>query len=167
MLKKLEDDIGGGIVPVISVIPSSSDIGTYVATVDGVQIRLSTAERTLVDSVIYTETMGGAGEALLWLKTGINKGLSYVDLSRVLEHVYPRYRSVVARFGFLMSLAIEETDAKQETVRFLAKIGKLVSDSLPTYGWGPQESGAAYFRKWRLHVGRNYMDQLKESPGYE
>ena len=114
MPKKLEDNIGGEIMPVISVIPSNPDIGTSVATVDGVQIRLSTAERTLVDSVIYTETMGGAGEALLWLKTGMNKGISYVDLSRVLEHVYPHYRSVVARFGFLMSSAIEEIDAKPE-----------------------------------------------------
>ena len=167
MLNKLEDNIGGEIMPVISVIPSNPDIGTSVATVDGVQIKLSTAERTLVDSVIYTETMGGAGEALLWLKTGMNKGISYVDLSRVLEHVYLHYRSVVARFGFLMSSAIEEIDAKPESERFLAKIGKLVSASHATYSWGPQESGTEYFRKWRIHVGRNYMEQLKEATGYE
>ena len=167
MLNKLEDNIGGEIMPVISVIPSNPDIGTSVATVDGVQIKLSTAERTLVDSVIYTETMGGAGEALLWLKTGMNKGISYVDLSRVLEHVYLHYRSVVARFGFLMSLAIEETGAKPESEGFLAKIGKLVSASHATYSWGPQESGTEYFRKWRIHVGRNYMEQLKEATGYE
>ncbi len=167
MLKKLEDNIGGEIMPVISVIPSNPDIGTSVATVDGVQIKLSAAERTIVDSLIYTETMGGAGEALLWLKTGMNKGISYVDLSRVLDHVYPHYRSVVARLGFLMSSAIEEIDAKPESERFLTKIGKLVSASQATYSWGPQESGTEYFRKWRIHVGRNYMDQLKEATGYE
>ena len=61
MLKTLENDIGGEIMPVISAIPSNPDIGTSVATVDGVQIKLSTAERTLIDSVIYTETVGGAG----------------------------------------------------------------------------------------------------------
>lgn len=66
-----------------------------------------------------------------------------------------------------MSLAIVETDAKPESGRFLAKIGKLVSASQATYSWGPQESGTEYIRKWRIHVGRNYMDQLKEAPGYE
>ncbi len=60
-------------------------------------------------------------------------------LSRVLEHVYPHYRSVVAGFGFLMNLAIVETDAKPESGRNLAKIGKLVSSSRTTCGWDPLE----------------------------
>ncbi len=75
LLKKAEKDLGGTLTPVAARSGSIMEKGVSQAILDGAQLPISTIERTIVDAVIHTEEIGGAGEALLWTKAALSKSL--------------------------------------------------------------------------------------------
>ncbi|MBX8638430.1 MAG: hypothetical protein KIY11_08775 [Thermoplasmata archaeon] len=167
MLKNEEENLGGELIPVVSNISPLLVRGVSHATIEGTQIPVSTLERTIIDSVIYTEKIGGAGEALTWAKFALNRGVDFNELSRVFDYIYPFVVSVAARLGFLLEMAQEETVTNVPAIKFVKKLEKLLSTTSATYNWGPEKGRTEYFRKWRLHVSRNYLDQFEVISVYE
>ena len=85
MLKKVEKDLGGTLVPVVSRTSAVVYKGVSQSIVEGSQLPVSTIERTIIDSLLYTKEIGGAGEALLWTKAAMSKSIDYTELEQILD----------------------------------------------------------------------------------
>jgi predicted transcriptional regulator of viral defense system len=171
LLKKAEKDLGGTLTPVAARAGSIIEKGVSQAILDGAQLPISTVEKTLVDAVLYTEEIGGAGEALLWTKAAMNKSVDYDELGRIVREVYERINSVAGRFGFLIEAALRERDGNAErrpsADALLSMLGRLAARTRATYNWGPEKIKADYFEKWQLRVSVDYLNQLREASSFE
>jgi len=171
MLGKAEKDLGGTLAPVVA---HTTEVGRGMSQsiIEGSQLPVSTSERTLVDSVLYTKEIGGAGEALLWTRAGMSRSsIDYNELGQVLIKVYARVNSVAARFGFLLEMALSDLEVRAEyrasVNKLLTRLEGLSSKTRATYNWGPEKTSVKYFQKWHLRVSTGYMKQLKEAPRLE
>ena len=171
LLKKAERDLGGTLTPVAARSGSIIERGLSQAILDGAQLPISTIEQTLVDAVLYTEEIGGAGEALLWAKAALSKSVDYDELDRIVHEVHERVNSVAGRFGFLIETALREREGdaerKSSVDALLTTLERLASRTRATYNWGPEKTKAEYFEKWHLHVSVNYLNQLRETSSFE
>ena len=170
MLKRVEDDLGGSLTPVVTRTGTVLDKGVSQAIVDGAQLPVSTLERTIIDSMVYTEEIGGASEALLWAKAALNKGINHDEFDRTLDKVYGKVKSIAARLGFLFETALRERlkgEAKAPVNVLLSRLEKLSAKTRATYNWGPENDKTEYFQRWHLHVTVSYLNQLREVSSYE
>lgn len=171
LLKSAEEDLGGTLTPVAARTSPIIEKGVSQAILDGVQLPISTIERTIVDAVIYTEEIGGAGEALLWTNAALGKSIDYDELDRILHEVHEQVNSVAGRFGFLLERALRGRRGSMERRAYadalLATLGRLVARTRATYNWGPEKTETEYFEKWHLHVSVNYLNQLREASSLE
>lgn len=170
MLKGVEGHLGGSLTPVVARTGSVLDKGLSQAIVDGAQLPVSTLEKTIIDSVTYTEEIGGVGEALLWVKVALNKDIDYDGFTRILAEVHARTKSVAARLGFLLERALRERpkgELKASVNALLIRLEKLSTKTRATYNWGPEKDKAEYFERWHLHVSVGYLNQLEEVSSYE
>ena len=170
MLKRVEEDLGGRLTPIVAHTGSVLDKGVSQAIVDGAQLPVSTLERTIIDSVIYTEEIGGAGEALLWTRAALNKDIDYHEFNRIFAEVYGQAKSVAARLGFLIERALHETQKSKAKVPMnvlLSRLERTSTKTRATYNWGPEKDETEYFQRWHLHVSVSYLNQLREVSSYE
>ena len=171
MLKKVEKDLGGTLVPVVTRTSTVVDKGLSQSIIDGSQLPVSTIERTIIDAVIYTKEIGGAGEALLWTRRALSKSIDYVELEQVATRVYAQVNSVAARLGFLLETTLKDrqvhVERKVAVDKLVAKLEKLATKTRATYNWGPEKTSAEYFQKWHLRVSTAYLKQLKEVSSFE
>jgi predicted transcriptional regulator of viral defense system len=171
LLKKAEKELGGILTPVAARTGSVIEKGVSQAILDGSQLPISTIEKTIVDSVVYTEEIGGAGEALLWMKASLSKSLDYDELDRILQESYERVNSVAARFGFLLDAVPRGGEGNAEwrssVDALLTTLGGLAARTRATYNWGSEKAKAEYFDKWHLHVSVDYLNQLRETSSFE
>ncbi len=171
MLKKAEKDLGGTLTPVVARTGPTIGKGVSQAILDGSQLPISTIERTIIDSVVYTEEIGGAGEALLWIRAALSKPTDYNEFDRILREVYQQINSVAARLGLLFEMALSERRAQGEQKgpidTLLARLQGVMAGTRATYNWGPENNKTEYFDKWHLHVSSTYLDQLRETPSFE
>lgn len=171
MLKKAEKDLGGTLAPVVARTSPIVDKGVSQSILEGAQLPVSTIERTIIDAVVYTEEIGGAGEALLWTKAALSKSIDYNELDQVLYGVYDQVKSAAARLGFLFEMVSDDRLGNGEQGAsmnaLMAKLERLTTRTRATYNWGPEKTRAEYFGKWHLHVSVNYLDQLRETSNFE
>ncbi len=171
LLKRAERDLGGILVPVTTREGSITSKGVSQAVLEGAQLPISTVERTLVDAVLYTEEIGGAGEALLWAKAALSKSIDYEELGRIVQEVYEQVNSVAGRLGFLIEEALGEregnTEQRSSVDALLTTLGRLASGTRATYNWGPEKTKVEYFGRWHLHVSVDYLHQLGEASRFE
>ncbi len=171
LLKKAEKDLGGILVPVPARVGLITGKGVSQAILDGAQLPISTIERTLVDAVLYTGEIGGAGEALLWARAALGKSIDYDELGRIVHEVSERVNSVAGRFGFLIETALRgrggNAERKSSVDVLLTRLERLASRTRATYNWGPEKTKAEYFEKWHLRVSVNYLNELRESSSFE
>ncbi|MHB1868450.1 MAG: type IV toxin-antitoxin system AbiEi family antitoxin domain-containing protein [Nitrososphaerales archaeon] len=171
MLKKAENDLGGTIVPVVTRTSTVIDKGVSQSIVEGSQLMVSTIERTIIDAVVYTKEIGGAGEALLWTKAAMSKSIDYIEFEQVLVKVHAQVNSVAARLGFLLETALSDRQVRIEhkvsVDKLVAKLEGLATKTRATYNWGPEKTSAEYFQKWHLRVSTSYLKQLKEASSFE
>ena len=80
MLEKAEKGLGGTLVPVVAHILVGKGVSQSI--IEGSQLRVSTIERTIIDAVVYTKDIGGAGEALLWTRAAMSKSIDYIESDR-------------------------------------------------------------------------------------
>jgi len=167
MLENKESTIGGVLAPIKSHTPKNMISGISQAVLEGSQLPISGIERTLIDATIYTEEVGGAGEALLWFKTVLSSRqlLSINEFRELLNKVHAQIRSVSARIGFALERAlgdrIASLDVGTEMVDLLEEIQGRMIESGTSYNWGPKADGMVYFERWHLHVSRKYLNQLR------
>jgi predicted transcriptional regulator of viral defense system len=171
LLKRAERDLGGILVPVAARDGLITSKGVSQAVLEGAQLPISTVERTLVDAVLYTGEIGGAGEALLWAKAALSKPIDYEELDRIVQEVYERVNSVAGRFGFLIETALRERDGnagwRSSADALLTTLGTLAARTRATYNWGPEKGKTEYFEKWHLHVSVDYLNQLREASSFD
>jgi predicted transcriptional regulator of viral defense system len=171
LLEKAEKDLGGTLTPVAARSGLTIEKGVSQAILDGAQLPISTVEQTLVDAVLYTEEIGGAGEALLWARAGLSKSVDYGELGRTIHEVFQRVNSVAGRFGFLIETALRAWDGNPErrtsADALLTTLGTLAARTRATYNWGPEKAKSEYFEKWHLHVSVDYLNQLREASSFE
>ncbi|HZW56276.1 MAG TPA: type IV toxin-antitoxin system AbiEi family antitoxin [Nitrososphaerales archaeon] len=164
MLNRFEKELGGTLVPVLSRA-GMSDKGVSQSIFEGSQLPISTIERTIVDTVIYTKEIGGAGEALTWARAALSKSIDYAELEQIAKKAYSSVKSVAVRLGFLLETASSEkphdevTDALEKLV---GELEELVSKTRATYNWGREKRGSRYVEKWHLRVSSSYLRQLRE-----
>ena len=162
MLNKFEKELGGTLVPVLSRI-EGVDKGVSQSIIEGSQLPISTIERTVVDAVIYTKEIGGAGEALIWARAALNKPIDYTELQQIAQKTYSSVKSLAARLGFLLETASSEKPPdKVGFEKLLGKLEELVSKTRATYNWGGEKTAAKYVEKWHLRVSSSYLRQLRE-----
>ncbi len=171
LLTRAEGDLGGILVPVAARDGLITSKGVSQAVLEGAQLPISTVERTLVDAVLYTEEIGGAGEALLWARAALSKPIDYEELGRVVQEVYERVSSAAGRLGLLIETALGEREGKAERKpsldALLTRLGKLASRTRATYNWGPEKTKTEYFEKWHLRVSVNHLSQLREASSFD
>ena len=171
MLKKSEKDLGGTLTPIVARTGPAIGKGVSQAILDGSQLPISTIERTIIDSVVYTEEIGGAGEALLWVRAALSKPIDYDEFDRILREAYRQINSVAARLGLLLETVLTERPAqgqqKGSIDALLKNLRGLMAGTRATYNWGPQKGTTEYFAKWRLHVSSSYLDKLRETSSFE
>jgi predicted transcriptional regulator of viral defense system len=171
LLKKAEKDLGGTLTPVAARSGSIIEKGVSQAILEGAQLPISTIEQTLVDAVLYTEEIGGAGEALLWTKGALNKSVDHDELGRIIHGVYQQVNSIAGRFGFLIETALRERDGnagwRSSADALLTTLGTLAARTRATYNWGPEKGKTEYFEKWHLHVSVDYLNQLREASSFD
>jgi predicted transcriptional regulator of viral defense system len=171
LLKRAERDLGGILVPVAAREGLITSKGMSQAVLEGAQLPISTVERTLVDAVLYTGEIGGAGEALLWANAALSKPIDYEELGSIVQEVYERVNSVTARFGFLIETALRERDGnpgrRSSADALLKTLGRLAARTRSTYNWGPEKGKTEYFEKWHLHVSVDYLNQLREASSFD
>jgi predicted transcriptional regulator of viral defense system len=164
MLKKFEKELGGILVPVISRT-ERADMGLSQSIIDGSQLLVSTLERTIVDSVIYTKEIGGSGEALLWARSVFGKSINYAELEQIATGVCSSVNSVAARLGLLLETALRDSkfEGKDVLNKLIGKLEELASKKTrATYDWGGEKKAARYVERWHLRVSRAYLQQLRE-----
>ncbi len=166
-----EKDLGGILMAVVARTGPTIGKGVSQAILDGSQLPISTIERTIIDSVVYTEEIGGAGEALLWVRAALSKPIDYNEFDRILREVYQQINSVAARLGLLLETVLSERRAREEQKgsvdTLLTKLQGMMVGTRATYNWGPKKNRTEYFDKWRLHVSSGYLDQLRETSSFE
>jgi len=170
MLDGYEDAIGGSLTPLPVRSGSALDRGVSQAIMEGVQLPVSTLERTIVDAVTYTEEIGGASEALLWVKSALSKDLQYNELEGIVGEVYERVNSVASRLGFLFEFALREGrqgQRKEAAEKLLTRLETIVAGTRATYNWGREEERTTYFQRWHLHVSADYLGKLSEVSAVE
>ncbi len=171
MLKKAEKDLGGILMAVVARTGPTIGKGVSQAILDGSQLPISTIERTIIDSVVYTEEIGGAGEALLWVRAALSKPIDYNEFDRILREAYQQINSVAARLGLLLEMVHSERHAQGEQKgsidTLLTKLQEMMAGKRATYNWGPEKNKTEYFENWRLHVSSSYLDQLRETSSFE
>lgn len=172
MLEGAEAELGGTMAPVNSRTPREMTMGTSQAVLDGTQLLLSTTERTVIDATLYTREIGGAGEALLWTRTAFAANLvDFQQFQRILEVVYAEINSVSARLGFLleevMRRSLVSKDAAARFSKLQERIRNMVMKTNATYTWGRLTGGSEYFENWRLHVDKDYVNQLRANERFE
>ena len=162
MLTKFEKELGGTLVPVLSRT-ERTDKGVSQSIIEGSQLPISTIERTIVDAVIYTKEIGGAGEALIWASAALNKPIAYTELQQIAQKAYSSVKSLAARLGFLLETASSEKPPdKVGLEKLLGKLEELVSKTRATYNWGGEKTATKYVEKWHLRVSSSYLRQLRE-----
>ncbi|MCL5068229.1 MAG: hypothetical protein M1368_07745 [Thaumarchaeota archaeon] len=163
MLNKFEKELGGTLVPVLSRT-ERTDKGVSQSIIEGSQLPISTIERTIVDAVIYTKEIGGAGEALIWARAALNKPIDYTELQQIAQKTYSSVKSLAARLGFLLETASSEKPPdKVGLEKLLGKLEELVSKTRATYNWGGEKTATKYVEKWHLRVSSSYLRQLREA----
>ena len=171
MLKKVEKDLGGTLAPVVTRTSAVVDKGMSQSIIDGSQLPISAIERTIIDAVVHTKEIGGAGEALLWTRAALSKSIDYVELEQVATRVYAQVNSVAARLGFLLETALRDRKVRVEhkvsVDKLVARLEELASKTRATYNWGPEKTSAEYFEKWHLRVSSAYLKQLSEASSFE
>jgi len=169
LLIKFERELGGLLIPVAS--RSSTGAGLSQSIMDGSQLPISSLERTIVDAVIYTREIGGAGEALLWTRAAlVRRNVDYVELDKIVGRVATKLYSVSARLGFLLETAMDDkqvVERRSALDRFLQKLKKNAKRSRSTFNWGSEKTPSEYFENWHLHVSKSYLKQLKETSTFE
>lgn len=173
MLEKHHRILGGFVVPVTTQIKRGKrfEQGLSQSIVDGAQVFVSTAERTLVDSTIYTSAIGGAGESLTWAKAYLGMfqagKADFLELEKLVEAIYPEVNSVVARLGFLLETARDVANiavAEKSTLgNLLKKLQRIASRTRATYSWGPERPSARYFPKWHLRLSTIFAREISEA----
>lgn len=162
MLNKFEKELGGTLVPVLSRI-EGVDKGVSQSIIEGSQLPISIIERTIVDAVIYTKEIGGAGEALIWARAALSKPIDYTELQQIAQKAYSSVKSLAARLGFLLeTVSSEKPPDKVGFEKLLGKLEELVSKTRATYNWGGEKTAAKYVEKWHLRVSSLYLRQLRE-----
>jgi predicted transcriptional regulator of viral defense system len=171
MLKEAEKDVGGILTPVVGRTGSTIGRGVSQAILDGSQLPISTIERTIIDSVVYTKEIGGAGEALRWIKAALSKPIDYDEFDRIMREVYRQINSAAARLGLLLETLLSERPAQGEQKAsidtLLTRLQRVMVGTRATYNWGPEKTKTEYFERWRLHVSSSYVNQLREISSFE
>ena len=163
MLEKYQRELGGRLLPV-AARSGLVKAGVSQTILGGAQLPASTLERTVVDSVVYTDRVGGVAEALLWARTAVNKPADYNEIGLVVEEVQEKIGSVVGRVGLLLEAASRSLADDSEKSAFLGTLLKelesRVARTRSTYGWGPQKRGTEYVSRWHLNVASSLLDEL-------
>ena len=171
LLKKAEKDLGGLLVPVVARTSTIVDTGVSQSIIEGSQLPVSTIERTIIDSVVYTEEIGGAGEALLWTRATMSKSIDYTELEKILGKVCAQVKSVAARLGFLLETTLSSRQIHDENKvsvdKLMAKLEGLATKTRATYNWGAEKTKSEYFQRWHLHVNMGYLKQLRDASNFE
>lgn len=172
MLKRLEKDLGGTIVPVVAHTLATIDKGITQSIIDGSQLLISTIERTIIDAVMFTEEIGGPGEALLWTRRAMAKSIDYNELEKISSSISVRINSVAPRLGFLLETMLTDigqipVEGRISADRLVRKLQSIASKTRATYNWGSENASAEYFPKWHLHISMAYLNQLKELRSFE
>src|SRR5712664_2813320 len=135
------------------------------------QLPISNAEATLIDGMMYTDEVGGADEVLHWMKTAVGgKLIDLNEFARLTSSVSSELSSINARVGFLLEYLLNAglvAPARRQAVKRLVKQAQDRLDRHPTYRWGREPGRSEYFRNWRLHVSKAYMDQLSTAASLE
>jgi predicted transcriptional regulator of viral defense system len=170
MLSK-KQGLGGELRPVKSKVSTVIDHGITRKTIGETQLPISNVEATLVDGMTYTDEVGGADEILHWMKTGVNGKLVDLDgFARLTSSVSSELSSVNARVGFLLEYLLNAglvAPARRPVVNRLVKQAQDRLDRHPTYRWGKESGRSEYFRNWRLHLSKAYLDQLSTAASFE
>ena len=163
MLERFEKELGETLVPVLSR-PERVDKGVSQSIIEGSQLPISTIERTVIDATIYTKEIGGAGEALIWARSAFSKSIDYAELEHIAKKAYSNVKSVAARLGFLLEVALgdKEIKSKDSVDKLVAKLEELVSKNRATFNWGVDKAATKYIEKWHLRVSLAYLKQMKE-----
>jgi len=166
MTNKAEGELGGVLSPVTARIPIGT--GLSQAILDGTQLSVSTVERTIIDSGVYTKEIGGAGEALLWTKTALGKkSMDLIELERIAKRISSKLSSITARLGFLLETALSDRrvafEQRAPLEKLVEKLRRNTSKSRSTFNWGSERAPVEYIQNWRLHVSKHYLKQLKET----
>jgi predicted transcriptional regulator of viral defense system len=147
MLNEFEMELGGILVPVLSRT-GRVDKGFSQSIIDGSQLPVSTLERTLVNAIIYTKEIGGAGEALLWARAASSKSIDYAEFEQIAKRAYSSVKSVVARLGFLLETTSNERShddkVKDGLEKFVCILEEIVSKTRATYNWGGENTATKY-----------------------
>jgi predicted transcriptional regulator of viral defense system len=172
MLDRFEEVLGGSLTPLHVRAGSALESGVSQTILEGVQLPVSTVERTIVDAVVYTNEIGGAGEALLWAKSALGKDVQFDELDRIVGEIYEKVNSVAARLGFLFEFALGEgrlhhEQRKEAVETFLTRLESMVAGTRATYNWGNEEERTQYFQRWHLRVSSGYLGELKEVSAIE
>jgi len=163
--------MGGEIKPIRSKLLEIGDDGITQKVVDETQLPISTVEATLIDGMTYTDEIGGADEILRWLRTALAANLvNSGEFARLMRSKSDELRSTNAWAGFLLEYLLKaglvRGDKKPE-VKGLIDDAQERLDRHPTYRWGKKSNSSEYFNEWRLHVSKNYLDQLESAATFE
>ena len=170
MLGKIEK-LGGELRPIKSKVSTIAYDGVTQKLIEETQLHISTVERTLLDGLMFPDEIGGADEILRWIKTALGANLLDLDKFSHLTHsISNELRSANAWIGFLLDYMLTADLIKEEKK---SAIKRFVDDAhnrldrYPTYRWGNQSAKSEYFNDWRLHVSKNYVDQLNSVVVFE
>jgi len=164
-------NLGGTIRPIKCKAPSGLEIGTTQTLLDGSQVLLSTVERTILDSVIYTEEIGGAGEALSWTRVAFASNTIALDeFSRLLDLIGKQINSATVRMGFLLDTLTDENLVDEEQAKRIRNLSNAIKErslSDSVYMWGNEFDKTEYSDKWQLRVSKDYLKQLNSVTTFE
>src|SRR5712692_1771069 len=163
--------LGGELRPVKSKVSKVIDHGITRKIIGETQLPISNVEATLVDGITYTDEVGGADQVLHWMKTAVGGKLIDLDeFVRLTSSVSSELSSVNARVGFLLEYLLSArlvAPMMRPAVKRLVKQAQDRLDRHPTYRWGKEPGRSEYFRNWRLHVSKAYLDQLSTAARFE
>ncbi len=169
-------DMGGELIPIKTRTPSKL-VGTSQVIMEGTQMPVSTRERTVIDAVIYTEEVGGAGEAVTWVRNAFTSQARFNigEFRYLLEIIQREFHSAMPRMGFVLEHVLEEQVSNSRWSRELKRILDEFQNNIvqwnASYSWGPRtkprldkpspEESSEYFKRWRLHVSQKYLRQIQ------
>ena len=169
MLEGKESTLGGVIAPVTSRTGNISKLETTQAMFEGIQLPISTKEKTIVDAMVYTDEIGGIGDATAWVRTslGTTALINWEELERILEVLWPKLKSPVVRMGFLLEFLLERTDeVEKDTLdrcsSLVSILKQRVARTSSTFSWGERKHNTQYFDDWHLHLSYSYLREIEE-----
>ena len=162
---------GAELRPIKAKTRDDFDLGITKKVLDVTELPISNVERTIIDSVAYTDEIGGADEALRWTRVAVNAGLvNPVDFMRQARSAKSELGSITARLGFMLTLLLGQslvTRQNEPTVKHLSENFQSMMTGNPTYQWGRDSATSQYSNEWRLRVSGQYMRQLNSVALFE